>query len=1127
MTPQSLTPETLVNKRVPPHVVSWVRSRSELLRDLVTDPTDGDSERGAATALQGGLVWMATSTTGRVAEMRVLLVASFGAFLAFLDATIVNVAFPSIRESFPGTSIGELSWVLNAYNIVFAAFLIVCGRLADLLGRRRTFVTGVVLFTLASALCGAAPSVDLLVAARVAQAFGAALLVPASLAVIVEAFPDDKRAHAIGLWGATAAVAAGLGPPIGGALVEAGGWRWAFFVNLPFGVAAVLAARGQLVESRAPGRRTMPDLTGAALLAGSLALLNLGIVKGNDWGWSSAAVVVSVGSALVLGLLFVASSRRHRSPLLDPTLLRIRSFAVANIATVVAGLGFYAYLLTNILWLQYVWGYSVLRAGLALVPGAVVAAVIAAVLGPLAERRGYRYVVVPGALVWAGAYAWYHQRVGLAPDFLGEWLPGQILSGIGVGATLPVLGSAALAAVPGGRYATASAVVSSARQLGGVLGIAVLVVIIGTPTAATAVDAFRDGWLLSIGAFLLVAVLALPIGRLARTADEDAVDDRDRPVVHLPEQRADPDSERRTGTSHGTLSDVPLFAGLAAPALNRLAAAARMVHLPAGDWLMHEGDPPGSVYVVRSGRLEVLIAGSVVRVLGPGAVIGELALLTGEARSAAVRGRRDSTLLEVTREDFTALIETDPAATRVVVTQLAERLRDPRPVTERPAQPSVVAVVGLHAGDEAALIGHGLLAGLARHLRVAAPGRVEPEQLERAERDNDRVLLVAPGDEPEWRDFCLRQADHVVLVASSTTPVTGTTGRVDLPQQPDLVLVGARPSPAGLADWAAANNAWQVTVVDSDPALALRPLAERIAGRSLGLVLAGGGARAFAHIGVLRELEESGLHVDRVAGCSIGAIIAGGYATGLDGAALEARCYEEFVRRRPFSDYTLPRHSLARGHRARAGLVRAFGAETLIEGLPRQFHTVSTDLVARTRQVHRRGNLVDAVAASARLPVLFPPIPDGQRLLVDGGILDNLPVDLLTERDEGPVVAVNIAMGGSGRPPGATATAQRPARVPALGETLLRTMMIGSGGAVAAARQRGAVVVTPAPMGVGLLEFHQLDRMVAAGRLAARELLDQLDRTGLAGWPRRATAPAVGATELRLPISRQPAAPTR
>ena len=298
-----------------------------------------------------------------------LLVASFGAFLAFLDATIVNVAFPSIQRSFPDSTISELSWILNAYSIVFAAFLVVSGRLADLLGRRWAFTTGVLVFTVASAFCAAAGSVGVLVAFRVVQALGAAILVPASLALVVQAFPASHRSHAVGLWGASAALASGLGPPIGGALVEAGGWRWAFLVNIPFGLAALWAGRHLLVESRAPGRRRTPDLRGATLSALMLGLLTLGLVKGQDWGWTSLATIACfAGSALML-VGFVLSSRAARQPLIDPALLRIRSFVVGNVATIVAGAGFYAYLLCNILWLQYVWGYTVLVAGLAVVPG--------------------------------------------------------------------------------------------------------------------------------------------------------------------------------------------------------------------------------------------------------------------------------------------------------------------------------------------------------------------------------------------------------------------------------------------------------------------------------------------------------------------------------------------------------------------------------------------------------------------------------------------------------------------------------------------------------------------------------------------------------------------------------------
>ncbi len=301
-------------------------------------------------------------------------------------------------------------------------------------------------------------------------------------------------------------------------------------------------------------------------------------------------------------------------------------------------------------------------------------------------------------------------------------------------------------------------------------------------------------------------------------------------------------------------------------------------------------------------------------------------------------------------------------------------------------------------------------------------------------------------------------------------------------------MVGEVPLPADRMAWVAATDAWRLTVVDGDPRVAVADIADRLAGRSLGLVLAGGGARAFAHVGVLRELEEAGYPVNRIAGASVGAAIAGISAMSRDGAELEERTFAEFVARNPFNDWTIPKHALTRGVRVRASVARVTG-DAALEGLSRQLSLVSTDLMSRTRQVHRRGPLVDGILASLRLPVLFPPIPtESGRLLMDGGVVDNLPVDLLLERDEGPVVAVNISMGGGSGTSGGARGVRRP-RVPALGETLLRTMMIGAGGAVEAAHRRGAVVITPATLGVGLLEFHQIDRMVRAGREAARALL--------------------------------------
>jgi EmrB/QacA subfamily drug resistance transporter len=1019
-----------------------------------------------------------------VAPRTVLLVGSFGAFLAFLDATVVNVAFPDIRASFPTTSISGLSWVLNAYNIVFASFLIVFGRLADLVGRRRMFTGGIALFTLASVWCALAGSLDLLVVARIVQAAGAAMLVPASLAVIVEAFPAGRRGHAVSLWGASAAVAAGLGPPIGGALVELGGWRWAFAVNLPIGAAAWWLARRTLVESRAPGSRRMPDLRGAVLLAAALSLLTLGIVQGDTWGWSSLRVIGALAGAAVLAVGFVLSSRAHPQPLLDPALLRIRPFAAGNAVTVVAGMGFYAYMLTNILWLQYVWGYEILRAGLALVPGALVAAVVGARLGPVAQQHGFRRVLVPGALVWAAAYLWYAVVVGPEPSFWAHWLPGQVLSGIGVGATLPVLGSAALAAVPGGRFATASAVVSSTRQLGGVLGIALLVVIIGTPTPLTAATVLRHGWIFCAVCFVVVAAASLlvRVGATSATVEDGDLGDA-RTQLSVPERLGTPATDVPTDRA-SYLSRLPDTVRA------HLERSGDEVLVLAGHWLFEAGEPAEAMYVVLSGRLEVVTQDTVLRELGAGSILGELALLTGERRSASVRARRDSRLLRVSREDFVAALGTDPQAPMAVARALAEQLQSPhRGDGSSSSQPAVVAVVGLSPTAPVDAVASALTAGLRRHLRVHLTSGVDPDGLARAEHDNDRVVLSAgidgSGPSPWWQS-CLRQSDRAVLVARSDDPPPASW---DGPAGAELVLVGPPPPEETLTAWSASVSPWQLVVVDdADLARGLGSLVARLAGRSLGLVLAGGGARAMTHVGVLAELEDAGIEVGRVAGASLGAIVAACWARGWDAAETESVFYEEFVRHNPFGDYTVPVTALSKGRRTAELLRRRLG-NSRIETLPRQFRCVSTDLLARTRHVHRAGPLAEAVIASCRLPVLFPPVRADGRLLVDGGVLDNMPVGLLTERDEGPIVAVNIGMSTGGPRPGSG----RPLRIPGLGETLMRTMMIGSAGAADQARAAGAFVVTPPALGVGLLEFHQMDRMVQAGRMSARALLEEVD----------------------------------
>ncbi len=262
---------------------------------------------------------------------QVLLVVTAGAFLANLDLFIVNIAFPAIQADFAGSSLSALSWVLSGYAIVFAALLVPAGRLADLLGRKRLFLAGLGLFLVASAACAAAAGPWALVAARVVQAVGAALLIPTSLALLIPEFPPHRRAAAIGLWTAGAALAATLGPTIGGLLVSVS-WRCVFLVNIPLGALVAIAAVRVLTEARDPARGRRPDLVGALLLCVGVGALALGIVKGEEWGWSDGRVALSEATALVALAGFAARSARHPAPVVERVILQSRTRRAANLS---------------------------------------------------------------------------------------------------------------------------------------------------------------------------------------------------------------------------------------------------------------------------------------------------------------------------------------------------------------------------------------------------------------------------------------------------------------------------------------------------------------------------------------------------------------------------------------------------------------------------------------------------------------------------------------------------------------------------------------------------------------------------------------------------------------------------
>lgn len=453
----------------------------------------------------------ATPDTAR--GWRVLAIVSVGVFMAGLDMFIVNIAFPDLERDFSGSSLAGLSWVLNAYAIVFAALLVPAGRLSDGAGRKRGFLGGLTVFVAASALCAAAPSVEALVAARVLQGAGAAFMIPTSLGLLLPEFPAAQRATAVGAWAAVGGVAAAAGPPLGGLLVETS-WRLVFLVNVPVGLVTLVIGARALREQRDPDQGRRPDLIGAAMLAFGIATLVLGIVKGSDWGWDSGRVLASFGVAIALVAVFLWRSARHPAPVVELPMLRVRSFAVANLGALLFFASFSAMILAGVLFLTSVWGYSVLHAGLALAPGPLMAASFSAPAGALGDRFGQRLVGAPGAALFAAGIGWWLWKVGAEPNYAGEMLPGLLITGAGVGLTIPSLSSAAAASLPPTRFATGIGVLSMSRQIGAAIGVAILVAILGTSTGPGALGDFRRAWVFMALTAVGASLACLALGRV-------------------------------------------------------------------------------------------------------------------------------------------------------------------------------------------------------------------------------------------------------------------------------------------------------------------------------------------------------------------------------------------------------------------------------------------------------------------------------------------------------------------------------------------------------------------------------------------------------------------------------------
>ena len=495
-------------------------------------PPAADAAPAAAPQVPSGDPPTGGGSSRRVGA--VVTVLALAVLMSNLDIFVVNLAFPFMSNQWPDASMGALSWVLNAYTIVFAAVMVPAGRWADRFGRRKLLVTGLAVFCAGSALSALAPSMQVLITARAIQGAGAGVMVPASLSLLLVSVPAPARQRAIGTWAGMGAVGAALGPLIGGSLVQLN-WRWVFWINLPVGLAAIALAFRILPKSKSGREQGWPDLLGAGLLAAAVGLVAYGLVEAPSWGWASRNFIAVQVGALACAAVLALRSRRHRSPVIELGLLRSMSFSGAFITSVLYYAGFGAFVLNSVEFLTSVWNYSPVHAGLAIVPGPLVVLPVARLLAPRMATwlGGLGRVAALGCVVNAGAqYLWF-TRIQVHPAYLTHLLPSQLLGGVGVGLAVPSLLAAGSASLPRARFGTGSGVLNMARQVGTVLGVAGLIAILARNAPGGPLAPYRLGIMLIV-AFLVAASLAAITTLNTRPASAAAAPARPAAAVLVP-----------------------------------------------------------------------------------------------------------------------------------------------------------------------------------------------------------------------------------------------------------------------------------------------------------------------------------------------------------------------------------------------------------------------------------------------------------------------------------------------------------------------------------------------------------------------------------------------------------------
>lgn len=447
---------------------------------------------------------------------RVLFATGMSSWINTATFSTINVGLPDIAKSFPGHSLSAIGWVITTYAIVFGAFLLPAGRIADRFGRRPVYNLGLALFAVGGIVAATAPSFAVLIAARAVQGAGAAINAPASIGLLLEVTPPNERVRAITLWSALTTIGGASGPTLGALIIENGGWQWAIAGPAVLTVVVWWAGRRYLPQS-APSKSTARlDVIGTVLATAAMALLVLAISEGNRWGWGSPATVSAFAGTTLAMVLLIARSRRHPEPVVPTKLFRARSFSVGTASSVVLGVMGGSIQLTQALFLRQVWHYPALKAGLAITP----APLFASLASPFAARYGSRYgeraAAIPGTMLMAFSVAWYLWFMTSTPAYWAHLFPGSALNGIGVAFAFPMISAAAVRDVLPADLSIATAVTRAASQVGQAVGVALILVLIGNGVAD--IDRFRACWwmLCAFSAFAAVTTLGLGPPRFNR-----------------------------------------------------------------------------------------------------------------------------------------------------------------------------------------------------------------------------------------------------------------------------------------------------------------------------------------------------------------------------------------------------------------------------------------------------------------------------------------------------------------------------------------------------------------------------------------------------------------------------------